>query len=126
MKAFAYVFTIQAALPDLEMRSDALKKEKEEADSAWKLAAAVVPSSPAPPKSDIAAEGAATDFLMENLEGSSDGSAVSVDSSSDSASASDAAVASDAVVTEPQKPQQLLDLEEACKDADDSKRSHQR
>ena len=117
---FLLTFTTQAALPDLEMRSDALQKEKEEADAAWKLTVAVAPSSSNSPNSD------SVDTLTESHQSASADSAVSVDPSSDSASASDAPVVSDAVVTEPQKPQQLLDLEEACKNADDAKRSHQR
>ena len=110
----------QAALPDLELRADALKKEKEEAEAAWKLDLAAAPPSLTSTKSGDAAEAAPVDDTSESLQGSSAETGVTVDHSSDPSSPSDA------VILEPSKPQQLLDLEEACKDADDAKRSHQR
>ncbi len=116
----------QVTLPDFEMRSEILKKEREEAESAWKLATAASP----PLLASGALESSTPDIVAESTEIKNIDGGGSADSLSDASTASaiDAAVTSDAVPvgTEPKKPQELLDLEDSCKEADDAKRSHQR
>lgn len=116
----------QATLPDFELRSETLKKEREELESAWKLAAVASPPLSSggvteSPLSDIAVGSAENDNIVGGV------SAISASDAS-TASAPDAAVVSDAVpvATESKKPQELLDLEDSCKEAEDAKRSHQR
>ena len=116
----------QVTLPDFELRSETLKKEKEEVESAWKLATAASP----PLSAGDVAESAPSDLVVESAETKNIEGGGSADPPLDASttSASDAAVASDAVpvATEPKKPQELIDLEDSCKEADDAKRSHQR
>ncbi len=107
-------------LPDVELRSETLRKQKEEVESAWKLALAASQPSPAT-KTDDASEGSPAPVVTENANGDIADTGASVDTSLDSS----LATSSEAVVTE-LKPQELLDLEETCKAADDEKRTQQR
>lgn len=112
------------ALPDLEQRCDALKKEKEDAESAWKLSVSSAVSSSSALSSDDAADHASSGSISD------DGQGIRVDNEASSADSSltsvpDAA-SSQAVVKEPIKPQELLDIEDALKEADSAKRSHER
>ena len=108
-------------LPDVELRSETLRKQKEEVESAWKLALASSQPSPPAPKIDDAPESSPAPVVTENANGDIADTGASVDTSLDSS----LATASEAVVTE-LKPQELLDLEETCKAADDEKRTQQR
>ena len=108
-------------LPDVEQRSETLKKQKEEAQSAWTLALAASQPPPPTPKIDDGAEGSTAATTTENANGDIVDATTSVGASPDSSPAS----AAEAVVTEA-KPQELLDLEEACKAADEEKRTQQR
>jgi len=112
---------LQAVLPDVEQRSETLKKQKEEAQSAWTLALAASQPPPPTPKIGDAAEGLPAAITTENANGDIVDASTSVGASPDSSPAS----AAEAVVTEA-KPQELLDLEEACKAADEEKRTQQR
>jgi hypothetical protein len=119
------MLTLQAVLPDIELRSDALKKEKDDAESAWKLSV----SSHIPLSSTFNSEGAAevapSSATPEIGQGHSSDTVSSPSSDSSLASSSESA-APEAVAMESKKPQELLDLEEAFKEADNAKRSHQR
>jgi hypothetical protein len=115
---------LQATLPDLEKQFDALKKEKEDAESAWKLSISSAASSSSALSSDDAADNASSGSISDGGQGIKvDNEASSADSSL--TSVPDAA-SSQAVAQEPIKPQELLDIEVALKEADSAKRSHER
>ena len=119
------MFTPQALLPDIELRSDALKKEKEDAESAWKLSASSHVPSSSTFNSEGAAEVAPSSATPETGQDHSSDTVSSPSSDSSLASSSESA-APDAKAMESKKPQELLDIEETLKEADNAKRSHQR
>jgi hypothetical protein len=104
-----------------------LKKEKEEAESAWKLSSSSVSSTSPTINADDAAEVLSSGSVSEGIQGMSADKEVSSDPASDSSinSALGDAV-SETVAKEPSKSQELLELEDAFKEADNAKRSHQR
>ena len=69
------MFTTQALLPDIELRSDALKKEKE-AESAWKLSASIHVPLSSTFNSESAAEVAPSSATPETGQGHSSDTAV--------------------------------------------------
>ncbi len=127
LQPFDGCYTNQAVLPDLEHRYESLKKEKEEAESAWKLSSSSVSSTSPTINADDAAEVLSSGSVSEGIQGMSADKEVSSDPASDSSinSALGDAV-SETVAKEPSKSQELLELEDAFKEADNAKRSHQR